>query len=212
VHIEVIERLRCPAAHAESALVTAADVQIDRRIRRGVLGCPVCHAEYPIRDWIADFSGAATMPAPDSDEAVPNEDAALRLAAQLDLSEAARPVLLCGTYAAYAPALSVMFDAACIAVGVAPQAAAHVAVHASVLRIARDVPLAPGYLRAVAVDERHVRQPGLAAIAELLTPQGRLVAPAAESLPPGFSELARDELEVVARRTASVVPLRRASR
>jgi uncharacterized protein YbaR (Trm112 family) len=212
MHVEVIERLRCPAEHAESALVAAAEVQIDRRIRRGVLGCPVCHAEYPIRDWVADFSDSAAEPSSSHASPAPDEEAVVRLAAQLELSEAQRPVLLCGSYAVYAPALSVMFDALCVAIGVAPGAVAHVAAHASVLQIARTVPLASGYLRGAAVDDRHAGSPGLGVIVELLVPAGRLVAPASRALPVGLRELARDDREVVAQRTTGVIPLRRARR
>src|SRR5687767_12136750 len=109
MQLEVIERLRCPASHAESALVASASQQVERRIVRGVLGCPVCGAEFPIRGGIADFRA---MPGAESAAMLhggaPNEEAAVRLAAQLDLTEPGRLVLLCGEYARLAPQLSVM--------------------------------------------------------------------------------------------------------
>jgi uncharacterized protein YbaR (Trm112 family) len=57
--IELTDQLRCPAAHAESFLVLIPDVMEGRRVLRGTLGCPVCHAEYRIDNGVADFGGTA---------------------------------------------------------------------------------------------------------------------------------------------------------
>jgi uncharacterized protein YbaR (Trm112 family) len=218
VHVNVIELLRCPAGHAESSLVASATRQIERRIIDGSLGCPVCGAEYSIAGGVADLR-AAPAPVADNEPALqvvaPNEEATVRLAAQLDLIEPGRLVLLAGEYAATAPALSVMFDALCVTLGVPQHAEQHVAEHASVLRVDAIVPLAQASLHGAAIDAAHCSQFGLSQVSALLRPRGRLVAPASTNLPLAVSELARDEHESVAARGAGasdVVPLRRAPR
>ena len=218
MHVTVIELLRCPARHAESALVASATRQIERRIIDGSLGCPVCGAEYLIAGGVADIRTAPATAGENqgaSQAAAPNEDATVRLAAQLDLIEQGRLVLLAGEYAAMAPSLSVMFDALCVALGVPQPAEQHVAEHASVLRVDAIVPFAQSSLHGAAIDAAHSSQFDLSQVSALLKPRGRLVAPASTNLPPAVSELARDEREWVAARTASsgdVVPLRRAPR
>ena len=56
--IELTDQLRCPADHPESFLVLIPDEMEGRRVVRGTLGCPVCHAEYRIEAGVADFQGA----------------------------------------------------------------------------------------------------------------------------------------------------------
>ena len=53
--IELVDALRCPRTHEESWLVLAASRIEARHIQEGALGCPVCRAEYPIRDGIVDL-------------------------------------------------------------------------------------------------------------------------------------------------------------
>ena len=53
--IELTEILRCPADHEESYVVCVPTLMEGRRVVRGGIGCPVCHAEYPIVDGVAHF-------------------------------------------------------------------------------------------------------------------------------------------------------------
>src|SRR3954462_15554710 len=53
--VEIVDALRCPRAHEESWLVLAAQRTEDRHVLEGTLGCPVCHATYPIHGGIAEF-------------------------------------------------------------------------------------------------------------------------------------------------------------
>jgi uncharacterized protein YbaR (Trm112 family) len=66
VFIELTDLLRCPADHAESFLVLLPDEMQGRFVRRGRLGCPVCHREFPIEEGIARFglplSGGPAVP------------------------------------------------------------------------------------------------------------------------------------------------------
>jgi uncharacterized protein YbaR (Trm112 family) len=55
--IEVTDHLRCPAEHDEAFLVLVPDEVVDRSVRRGVLGCPVCRRQFPIVNGVPDFGG-----------------------------------------------------------------------------------------------------------------------------------------------------------
>src|SRR5947208_15996811 len=55
MHIELTEMLRCPEAHREEMLVLSTGEMKDRMVRSGLLGCPVCHNEYPISRGIVNF-------------------------------------------------------------------------------------------------------------------------------------------------------------
>jgi len=149
-------------------------------------------------------------PEPPGDE--PNDAAAVRLAAQCDLTEHNRLVLLAGHYARLAPALTVMFDARCIALNVPPDAERHVAAEASVLRVDHVIPLAAATLHAAAVDATHAARLGLAALHVLLRRRGRLIAPSSAAVPAGVQVLARDDLEWVGERSVEIVQLGRATR
>ena len=202
--------LRCPAEHEESPLVASATRQSERRIIQGVLGCPVCGAVYSIRGGIADFRPDESRRGGASRGILPNDDAAVRLAAQLDLTEPQRLVALFGVYASLAPTLSVMFDAVCVVVNAPEADEIHVAEHASGLRIAERIPLAPSSVEGVAVDAEHVALVGLDAVRGMLRQKARMVAPAHADVPAGLDVLARDEREWVAARTHDIVALRRA--
>ncbi len=60
--IELTDHLRCIADHPESFLVLIPDAMNDRRVVTGVLGCPVCQAEYRIRDGIAELGAPPQHP------------------------------------------------------------------------------------------------------------------------------------------------------
>jgi uncharacterized protein YbaR (Trm112 family) len=215
VHVSLIELLRCPASHQESALVVTASRQLERRILDGMLGCPICGANYAIRDGVADFRHGAAAARQSATQEPPNEEAAVRLAAQLDLTETARLVLLFGAYTQLAPALSVMYDARCVALNAARHVERYIAEDASVLRVGVELPFARASFHGAAVDAEHAVSPGLERISELLRPGARLVLPAATALPANVTLLVRDARECVASRAAdagALVQLLRKSR
>jgi len=55
MHIELTEMLRCPEPHREEMLVLSTGEVRHRMVRSGLLGCPVCHKEYPIARGIVNF-------------------------------------------------------------------------------------------------------------------------------------------------------------
>ena len=102
--IELIDALRCPVPHDESWLVAAATRVEARHIVEGTVGCPVCKAEYPIHDGVADFrSGeAAPLAAPSA----PDAELAMRVAAMLDLADSQGFAVLLGAWGSQATELS----------------------------------------------------------------------------------------------------------
>ena len=68
--LELTEVLRCPRDHEESFVVCVSYAAEGRHVVRGVVGCPQCHAEFPIRDGILDLSEA---PGRQADAAEPGE-------------------------------------------------------------------------------------------------------------------------------------------
>jgi uncharacterized protein YbaR (Trm112 family) len=210
MHVAFIELLRCPRAHAESALVATADKRIERRIVEGTLGCPVCAATFPVWGGIADMRENHAVEEFDAaSQGVPNEAAVLRLAAQLDLTEGGRLVLLCGEYGRLAPPLSVTYDAQILALNPPTGEERHIAQHASVLRIESGVPLASGSIQGVATDAVQSADLGLTNFARVLRPNGRLVAPCDVPQPAEVEVLAQDDREWVAKKVSTVVKLQR---
>ncbi|HKG91357.1 MAG TPA: hypothetical protein VKA84_05685, partial [Gemmatimonadaceae bacterium] len=94
--IELVDHLRCVRPHEEIWLVAAARRMDGRHIIEGTLGCPVCRAEYPIREGAADFrsrdGGAADAGAQAA--AVPDETEVMRAGALLGLVEGGGVALL----------------------------------------------------------------------------------------------------------------------
>lgn len=120
MHIELTEMLRCPEAHREEMLVLSTGEIRDRMVRSGLIGCPVCHKEYPIARGIVNFrrsrqrvgseggSGPrAAVYVPPSP--LPTADAA-KLQALLELSGPGGYVVLVGSAARQAPRLSSLME------------------------------------------------------------------------------------------------------
>ncbi len=204
--VELIDRLRCTVPHASSWLVAAASRTVDRHVLEGTLGCPVCGAEYPVRDgavWFGDTDVDAAASAPELDA-----PALERLAALLSVDDRGGLYILDGGWARAARPLGLACASARFAtLGVAAEADV-------VVRGAGDhVPFGAGTVRG-AVLARASRELAHAAAATLEV-GGRLVAPSATPQPPGMELLARDAAQwVAARTTVDGVPvsLRRASR
>lgn len=198
MRVEIIELLRCPAAHEPTALVTVANARRGDRLIDGALGCVVCGAEYVLRDGVVILGDAV---APSNIEV----DAA-RTAALLGLVEPGVRVALCGAYAGVATSLAQDVGAICVTVNasVAVQGGAD-ADHVVVGAVPR-IPLADASIGALAVDAAH--EALLADAARVVRRGGRVLAPAGAPIPAGCVELARDDREWVAEVTAVVsVPI-----
>src|SRR5258708_10045951 len=79
--------LRCPERHEEGYLVMSTGEMLGRMVRSGMLGCPVCHREYPITQGVVQFSepGRPNPPTAAAAARGPRPDAHT-LQALLDLS------------------------------------------------------------------------------------------------------------------------------
>jgi uncharacterized protein YbaR (Trm112 family) len=210
--IELVDALRCPRGHEESWLVLGADRMDGRDVVEGVLGCPVCRAQYRISNGVADLRAEARPPAPAAPPPAADPEQALRLAALLDLGDAGGYAVLVGDWTAYADGVRAVAETHLLLVN--PRPGAPIGGGTSGLLARGGLPLAPASARALAVDAASDAD-FLAAALAAVRPGGRVVAPAGLPLPAGVIELARDEALWVAERDAApggLVPLARARR
>ena len=195
-------------------MVVASEV-VERELRRGVAGCPVCRfeARFEGGDLRGDApeAGAETAASPEEPATVGAID---RLMALLGLAEPGGAVLLTGEYAALAPALAQRCEVAVITDRSRPQRALEDPV-AAVIGFGEHVPFSDATFRAAAIGARAAGSAITRAQANdavrCTAPGGRIVGSATVPLPEGARELARDEREWVAEveARATVVELKR---
>lgn len=200
--IELVDDLRCPRPHEETWLVASTNRTDGRDIIEGTLGCPICHAEYAIREGVVWFEEAerASGPAPDR-SLTADPETAMRLAAFLDLSEAQGFALLTGAWGPPAQRLRGVVPTHLVLLNPHPPVPAGDGI--SVIEISAGIPLADASCRGVALDAVHADAAHLEAAVRVLRPRGRLLAPASTPAPAGVTELARDAQLWVAERAAS---------
>lgn len=148
--IELAEFLRCPEAHeVQSYCVLVPTEVVDRDVRSGFVGCPVCEREYPIVDGVAHFETppetAAEYP-PADPRSVPAADV---LQALLGLSGPGGHVVLVGSAALAAASLGPLLGDVRI-VSVNPPSASPVP-GTSILRADGRIPLKSSMARGVVV-------------------------------------------------------------
>lgn len=194
--VELIEALRCPRPHEESALVLAASRTDARHVVEGTLGCPVCGAEVPIVNGVAHFD----EPAMERRGETPDDETATRLAALLQLTDARGAAVLCGRFTSHARTVAQLAGTPLVLVNAAPDAAAEAA--AASMLVGDTLPLAASSLRAAAIDEA-VTPPLARSIVRAVRFGGRIVAPAGVAIPEGLVEIARDERMWVAEKSAA---------
>lgn len=196
MHLEVVGSLRCPAGHDASWLVARTDRLEARHIVEGVLGCPICGAEYRIE------RGVARLGAPVGGASDPMPEAALRAAALLDLTTPQGLVLLAGAWAAAAVEVAAMVEQIHILALDAPDESPPLGLGVSSIEAGQSIPLASGSVRGIALDAAHTSASLVAQAAESLRAGGRLLAPALAAVPAALVELARDDRWWVAERPA----------
>ena len=199
--IELVDALRCPTPHEESWLVASTSRMAFRHIVDGTLGCPVCHAQFPVREGVVDFRRAphAALPA----DVPPDEEQATRLAAFLDLTDRTGFAVLAGAWSVHAPLLRALVETPLVVVD--PPDGMEGEPGISVIRCDGELPLAAGAARGVAIDAGTGER--VASAVRATRPKGRIVAPAGVPLPADVTELARDETVWVAERDAATSPL-----
>jgi uncharacterized protein YbaR (Trm112 family) len=185
--VELIDRLRCPNLHADCCLVAAVTRAADRQIVEGMLGCPLCGAEYPIREGSVFFGRDDVEPAPTAERST--EDGMIRLAAMLGVNERGGLHVVEGPWSIHAPGLAVRFPEAHL---VAISALALEGAGARLRCTGDTIPLAGGCARGVALG-RGTRALVDAAV-RVLAARGRLVVPEATPMPEGIAVVARDDV------------------
>ena len=195
--VELIDVLRCPAPHEESWLVSLATRTVDRHVIEGTVGCPVCGAEYEVRNGAVWFPGAVVASAPAGPPgavpaAMPGHDDVVRLAALLGADDRPALYLLFGSWSAYAaPLLEVTPLARILLVsppGIEPGMSA---IHGTDTRI----PIAARAARGIVLERWSPAL--LTAAVDALCVHGRLVAPADAPVPDGITVLGRDDRQWV---------------
>jgi uncharacterized protein YbaR (Trm112 family) len=199
--IELVDALRCPRPHEESWLVASATLMEARHVMRGILGCPVCLAEYPIEDGVVDFRADRVAVESTSEPAAPG--GAMRLAAMLDLSEPAGFAVLLGTWGSIAPELAAIVETPLILVD--PPGDIRATPGISVLRCDGEIPLASSAARAVALDAASAAR--ITSAVRITRAKGRVLAPSTLSVPQDVRELARDAQCWVGERQAISSPV-----
>ena len=207
---ELIDMLRCPRPHEDSWLVATSTRTGDRHIIDGKLGCPVCTATFDIIDGEVMFT---TTPVLRSAIRL-DDDAAFRLAAQLHLVEAPKPILLVGHWSRAVAPLRRIVSTVTMFVGDATSVVTQDE-RVSTLRLpSSGIPVASGALRGLALDRAHAGEVHVRDASRVVGTKGRLVVPAGVTLDATLWQLVASDDEVsVAERLAvasAPVPLRRA--
>jgi uncharacterized protein YbaR (Trm112 family) len=210
MHSEFVDTLRCLSVHEESWLVVAADETEGRHVMRGLLGCPVCHARYPIEHGIADFTNGTRRPVALETDADPiAEEAALKLAAMLDLTDPSGYVILVGEWARLGAALRRIVPVPVLAVNPPPDVAMGDGV-SGVTTLDR-IPVAASSARAIAFaapTRSDADSLELSSALGAVRPHGRVVAASDVALPDDVAPVARDARHWVATRTSGAPLIR----
>jgi uncharacterized protein YbaR (Trm112 family) len=190
VFIELVEYLRCPATHDETYLVLVLEEIIGRDVRRGSVGCPVCRAEYPVVDGIAEFGGdewcdAATDPG----DPLPDPEVVHAL---LGLASPGGYVVLVGSATRLARQLGELLGGVHF-VGVNPPPDVEASPLLSPLRATRLIPLRTSSVRGVVVGAEHARSPWLEQGMRVLLNRQRLVVLREVDEVPGTERLAASQ-------------------
>ena len=206
----MLDLLRCINPHEDTWLVASLKAISNRFVLDGTLGCPVCHAEYSIRKGVVDFRQAGDSPQAGTESTSPagnRETLATRVGAFLNATEPGGTLVVGGGWAAAAQELSVMTEARVLVLN--PGRAIEESETVGLLRVSREIPLAPDSAIGVAVDDAFPWEVISSAL-KVVRPGGRIVGPAAIEAPAEVTVLARDERFWVAEKPVQMIPLRRA--
>src|SRR5690606_33440071 len=111
MHVLLTDRLTCPRCGPAFGLILLAERAEERRVQKGVLGCPNCRDSFPIDDGFGDVrapprrgvpAGLAGGPDPRPTDAAESE----RLAALLGVAEGPGTLALVGGPARHGEALA----------------------------------------------------------------------------------------------------------
>ena len=197
--VELIESLRCPRSHEESALVASATRTDDRHIVEGLLGCPVCGVEFCVANGVAYFDEPVEpTPLERSDP-----ETGMRLAAFLELTDRRGFAVLCGRWSAHVDYVLRLTDTPLVLLN-PPSDVAVDSVAGAV--IARHVcPFAPRSARAAALDALGDDRL-MESVSRAVRPGGRVLGPTSLRVTTDVTEIARDERIWVGEKNAAPNP------
>ncbi|MEO7218379.1 MAG: Trm112 family protein [Gemmatimonadaceae bacterium] len=208
--IELIDCLRCTADHRYIALVASISRRDERQVVEGLLGCPTCRREYPIRNGVAWFG---TSPESESQElespgtgAESGPDQAMRVGAFLNVTEGAT-IALVGAWAACATDLAELVALRVFAIN--PTVAITESDRVATVRSDKVLPFRGVSLRGIAIDESGWSDDQIEAASRSLATAGRMLAPVSSRIPSGIDEIARDGSWWIGEKRGPLVALHR---
>ncbi len=210
--IELLDLLRCINSHEDTWLVASFKTVSNRFVMEGTLGCPVCHAEYPIANGVADFTvvgESVHQLVDDSPRSEGREELATRTAAFLDATEPGATLVLGGSWADAAQDVSVMTETRILALN--PGKRVEESESVALLRVGSKIPLAASSVLGVALDLTFPPQIISSAV-RVVRPGGRIIGPTAVDAPADLMVLARDERYWIAQKPPAMVSLRRSGK
>ena len=205
----MIDLLRCVNAHEDTWLVASFREIANRIVIEGTLGCPVCSAEYEIKNGIVDFTRGQSVADSEAERAAAGhrrEELATRAGAYLDVTQPGTTIVLGGLWAYAAQELADMADVRVIALN-APREVRE-SDRVGLVRIADSIPLASSSAHGVALDA-WLRSATIDDAVRVTKPVGRVVSPVSFAAPADVVVLAHDEHYWVAEKTPEMIPLRR---
>lgn len=206
----MIDLLRCVNAHEDTWLVASFSEIANRFVREGTLGCPICAAEYPITNGVADFTLGESIASCDDERAAAGhrrEELATRAGAYLDATQPGATIVLGGLWAYAAQQLGEMAEVRVIALN-APRGVKE-SESVGLVRMGKRIPLAANSVQGIALDAWFENPIGDDA-ARVAKPGGRIVGPVGFDSPQQTAVLAHDENYWVAEKRGEIIALRRA--
>jgi hypothetical protein len=175
--IELAGLLRCPDDHEQMPCIVAPDEMDGRRVVRGIVGCPVCEAEYKIEAGIVGFGEDPLLAigSRSDDLTVEDNPSAEAVQALLDLSGPGGYVALVGSGARLAEQLSES-AAGVHFVGINPPPELRETPNLSLLRSPALIPLRDNSVRGVLLGKEYARSRWMEEAGRVLAAAGRLVA------------------------------------
>jgi uncharacterized protein YbaR (Trm112 family) len=204
--IELIDALRCPSEHGPIALVATINTRDGRQIVEGLLGCPMCRREFPIRDGIAWFRPPDDSAAAPAWSSPPEEEGAIRIGAFLGATEGIM-VALVGEWGQYASELAELAGLRVFAVN--PHGPVEQSERVGVLYSDNQLPFRGYSLRGIALGAPVWPVHEIDLATRTLAYSGRMVAPASAPVPRDVEEIARDDRVWIAEKRAALVGLHR---
>jgi uncharacterized protein YbaR (Trm112 family) len=191
--IELAELLRCPAEHEDTYCVLSSDETEGRRVISGIIGCPVCRAEYPIADGVVQFGPDPLLGRDSRSDDITVEDTPDPKVVQalLSLEIGAGYVVLVGSVTRLSDQLAKLISEIQL-VGVNPPPDVRESPELSLLRSSGTIPLRSGTARGVVLGQEYAGEPWLDEAGRVLMSGQRMVVVGETVSMDGVSQLAAD--------------------